>query len=456
MKLAFGKAIILGVAMAAASLGGCSSDHARSNSSAASKENIGDLGLQLQVGDLTVNSVHYVLTNGTNTYTGDINVADAGTLTAVIGGVIAGTGYTLTLTATATDGTSQCSGSASAITVTANQTAVVGIELRCTKVRNKGSVLIDGTVNECPDITAVVGDAPDSCAIGLHVTATDDGKPTPPGALSYTWTGAPGLAGANTVLNCAAGGLVTLSVTVSDGDVDPTCAETFGVVVRCPANCPLVAPTCADGIQNQNESDIDCGGVCGSSCALGKKCGVTGDCAGPNTCQNGTCQGPVVCANQALQCGGPCPPCPVTTASLIATKDPVGTTDCTDCAIANCSNDFQNLNCDSIAGNAATGPATGQSKKSLCLNLLQCELASVPPCGAVSAANCYCGPGGGAACFTTGATNNGACLSDEQKGLEDTSPPIIQSRYQTSTFGGGRANKLIQCLKNNGCTVCLQ
>src|SRR4051794_8220159 len=215
MKFAFGKAVILGVALSAASLSGCSSDHSRStsNSAGSTSENVGDLGLQLQVGDLTVTSVHYVLTNGTNSYTGDINVADAGTLTATIGGVIAGSGYTLNLSAGPADGGTAfaCLASYGPFVVTANQTATATVILRCTKERNKGQVLIDGTFNECPDVTSVGGDAPSGCSIPLHVAATDDSKPLPAG-LTYTWTGAPGLTGANPVLNCDTPGAKTLTV----------------------------------------------------------------------------------------------------------------------------------------------------------------------------------------------------------------------------------------------------
>jgi hypothetical protein len=461
MKLAFGKAMILGAAMAAASFAGCSSEHSRPNSSTVSnaKEGTGDLGLQLQVGDLTVNTVHYVLSEnadaGTNVYTGDINVADASTLTAVIGGVVAGS-YNLSLTATATDTTSTCTGGVNPVVVSANQTAVASVTLRCTKVRNKGSVLIDGTTNECPDITGVVGDAPNQCAITLHVTATDDGKPNPPGALSYTWSGFPGLTGANPTLNCDAAGVKNLTVTVSDSDT--VCDETFGVSVVCPTGCPLVAPTCTDGIQNQGESDVDCGGANCPACVSGKHCNVGTDCATGLQC-NGTthlCETPPMCANNVPPvgpCGGTdprCPACPDTTASLIAAKG----TACQTCVTANCSNETTTLGCENIAGNATGGPSTGTAKSALCINLLKCELQS--NCASVSAANCYCGLGGGADCFVGGSTNNGACIPQEQAGLESTAPATINSRYQTTSFGGGRANKIVNCMNLNGCTACLQ
>lgn len=48
---------------------------------------------------------------------------------------------------------------------------------------------------------------------------------------------------------------------------------------------------CSDTVQNQDETDIDCGGICGNTCAVGKGCNansdcVTGDCElSTNLCQ---------------------------------------------------------------------------------------------------------------------------------------------------------------------------
>jgi hypothetical protein len=58
-----------------------------------------------------------------------------------------------------------------------------------------------------------------------------------------------------------------------------------------------VSPTCADGIKNGNESDVDCGGNC-PRCANGKACLVRNDCAGAH-CVNGTCQE----CSPTVQCG---------------------------------------------------------------------------------------------------------------------------------------------------------
>lgn len=47
--------------------------------------------------------------------------------------------------------------------------------------------------------------------------------------------------------------------------------------------------TCSDGIQNQNESDTDCGGVCGNTCTFGEQCNSGSDCTIGICLIGGTC-----------------------------------------------------------------------------------------------------------------------------------------------------------------------
>lgn len=58
---------------------------------------------------------------------------------------------------------------------------------------------------------------------------------------------------------------------------------------------------CMDGIQNGDESDIDCGGDRCSACAQGKKCNIVNDCVGGTVCADG------VCCNSS--CTQPCKAC---------------------------------------------------------------------------------------------------------------------------------------------------
>jgi cysteine-rich repeat protein len=76
----------------------------------------------------------------------------------------------------------------------------------------------------------------------------------------------------------------------------------------CTASCQIPAlPTCNDGLKNGAETDIDCGGVCGT-CAQGKACLVGGDCS-TGTCTAGICAAPPAllplgsACSAATQCG---------------------------------------------------------------------------------------------------------------------------------------------------------
>jgi hypothetical protein len=57
-------------------------------------------------------------------------------------------------------------------------------------------------------------------------------------------------------------------------------------------------PTCADGVRNGDETDVDCGGTC-PRCAVGKTCATRDDCASAR-CASGVCQ---TCADPLTDCG---------------------------------------------------------------------------------------------------------------------------------------------------------
>lgn len=67
--------------------------------------------------------------------------------------------------------------------------------------------------------------------------------------------------------------------------------------------CPTSPPPppidlCKDGVKNQNETDVDCGGGSCPRCAVGKKCATRNDCASA-LCVGGVCKS---CDN-AAECG---------------------------------------------------------------------------------------------------------------------------------------------------------
>ncbi len=52
----------------------------------------------------------------------------------------------------------------------------------------------------------------------------------------------------------------------------------------------VLAPTCADGVKNQDETDKDCGGETCPQCADAKVCNAGSDCVS-GVCTSNICQG---------------------------------------------------------------------------------------------------------------------------------------------------------------------
>jgi hypothetical protein len=63
-------------------------------------------------------------------------------------------------------------------------------------------------------------------------------------------------------------------------------------------------PTCADGVRNGTESDVDCGGSC-PRCADGKTCAGRADCLSAR-CDAGRCQTCAIDADCGSDANGPC------------------------------------------------------------------------------------------------------------------------------------------------------
>ena len=168
---------------------------------------------------------------------GTINVALSSSISAVIGGLRAGSGYAITLNATGTDSTTMCGGSAS-FDVTAHAVTSVSVTLDCHQPAKTGSVALNGNLNVCPvadGISANPADVTVGAPVALAIAAHDaDGGPS---LLTYSWTATSGTfsnpSSATPSFVCSSPGPVTLTVAVSDGDTAPGCADTQSVVVTC-------------------------------------------------------------------------------------------------------------------------------------------------------------------------------------------------------------------------------
>jgi len=109
-------------------------------------------------------------------------------------------------------------------------------------------------------------------------------------------------------------------------------------------------PSCNDGIPNQDETDVDCGGLACATCEDDLACLVDADCTS-NDCVNNICTAPT-CDDKAkngaetdVDCGGPdCSPC----ADKLKCIDPA------DCVSGICTNGLCAApSCDDLAKNAA-------------------------------------------------------------------------------------------------------
>ncbi|MEZ4883457.1 MAG: T9SS type A sorting domain-containing protein [Chitinophagales bacterium] len=99
--------------------------------------------------------------------------------------------------------------------------------------------------------------------------------------------------------------------------VTPTCTDGIQngdeTGVDCGGSCPTACPTCTDGIQNGDETGVDCGGSCPTACPTctdgiqnGDETGV--DCGGscPTACP--TCTDGIQNGDETgVDCGGSCP-----------------------------------------------------------------------------------------------------------------------------------------------------
>jgi phospholipase C len=210
----------------------------------------GSIGLLLAGGTVNLSTLSYSITGpGGFTKTGSVDVSSSTTASVVIGGLPAGTGFTITVTGTSTDGSTTCSGGAS-FSVTASSTTTVKLTLDCHQPPKTGSVSVTGTFNVCPNLTAISAN-PDEVLVGssiaLSSTAVDpDNGPAP---LTYSWTASSGkLTGASTAspsFECLTSGSATISLTVSDGDPQASCAAQGSVQVTCSGHndAALLVPT---------------------------------------------------------------------------------------------------------------------------------------------------------------------------------------------------------------------
>jgi hypothetical protein len=223
---------------------------------AANVQDVGEAHLAVTLaGGAVLNTVSYTVTgNGVNR-TGTIDVSHSATISAVIP-LPAGGPYTISLTGTTADGFTMCGGMGM-FSVAAHQTTPVTVGMLCHEGTKSGSVLVTGAINLCPVVDGI-GASPSEVIVGstimLGAAAHDsDALPSP---LTYAWSAPSGVITGPTTQNptfkCTQSGPVAISLTVSDGDTTPGCADTQTLSVTCSPVTSSVAPyllPVASGVQ---------------------------------------------------------------------------------------------------------------------------------------------------------------------------------------------------------------
>ncbi|HEX3849469.1 MAG TPA: hypothetical protein VHW01_00800 [Polyangiaceae bacterium] len=248
---------------ACASVVGCSSESS-APSKGATPDQSGEIGLSLQAAGLTFDSASYTIV-GPNSFTksGTIDLSSATAFSATIGGIPAGTGFSISLTATATDGSTTCAGSAT-FNVVARQTTNVTVSLDCHEAPRTGSVQVNGALNICPSIDGISSN-PSQVSVGGTIALSGSAHDTDngPSPLSYKWTATSGTfdnaAAQNPVFTCTAAGNSTITLVVADGDPSANCADTLTTIVTCSQSASGVVTAAAFAPGSTTDPNVSTG-----------------------------------------------------------------------------------------------------------------------------------------------------------------------------------------------------
>lgn len=198
-------------------------------------EHTGSVGFELEVAGVTLHNVAYAISGNGFSKQGDVDVSHSPTLSAVIGGIPAGDGFTIIITATSPDGSVTCIGSAT-FSVMDGVITNVTIHLQCHFGQRPGRIDVSGIVNLCPTFEDL-SVAPIETTVGGTITLLTrlgdaDG---PVSALRSTFSdGATSLSlngvGTSAIgITCTQAGPGRITLTVSDGE----CLQATAVDVSC-------------------------------------------------------------------------------------------------------------------------------------------------------------------------------------------------------------------------------
>jgi hypothetical protein len=260
--------LVLGVGVVAAVIGqatGCSSTSSPGASggnspSATPNDQTGAISANLTLpGGSSLGSVSWTITgpNGSAAIVkqGTVNVQGSTIVSFVQGGLPSGSNYTISLTGTATDQSVTCAGSAQ-FSITAHSTSNVSVLLQChDRGSDSGSAAVSGNSFACGTAESISA-SPSEAIVGHSVALIGAAHGPDSAHLAYAWSAPSGTFSApnaaSTNFTCTAPGVVTVTLTASDGPIpsggscDPTQASKT-IPITCDAPDAAAPVTCSLG-----------------------------------------------------------------------------------------------------------------------------------------------------------------------------------------------------------------
>lgn len=296
----------------------CSSKGTSDQTGSTAGRTVGDIHAKFSIpGGITLESLDYTI-NGPTSTSGVVDLShSANSVEFVVGGLTAGSGYTLAMSGADTNG-DPCVSQPTPFTVGVMETTMVDLTVVCTigggsyviADAGTGSVQASATVVEvqnptttCPIIASygaanvefqpgtstdiAVTTNPPNAAISFSMTTVGDAGAAVVGTVTATKTGA--------TFACVNPGRVQLTVTTSaplalDAGQCPNQSQSIWIHCEdlvCPANLTACRSVCVDTTSDANNC-----GACGTTCQAGA------------TCVNGACT--LVCPAGMTSCGSDC------------------------------------------------------------------------------------------------------------------------------------------------------
>lgn len=453
--------LVATLASASIVLPSCSSETTSSESAA-----MGELGLNLVVDGVTINSIDYVISlDGKTVLDGSMDVSDQDKAALRVGGLAEKTGYSLVMTAKTTDG-DDCNGSAS-FDVTAGTFNTVPVTLTClvgggTGEGPVGGVEVDGTV-EVKD-----NGSGQSCSgafvVASPFTAEVNGKiklsssaVTGATGLSYSWTanGSEFATAQNAEYECKAAGTVKIALTAT-GD---KCTLVRELEVSCTGD---VAPRCGDGVVNQPSEECDDGeagsATCSTDCKkIGPVCG-NGTKEGDEECDDGNDSNEDSCTNECKEarCGDGFKQ----GSEECDDGNTVDDDDCSNSCVAKVVKptvswtDGKSPECEQCMEDKCKKQQDACFGDEACVAAKQCHADNTCLSRKIGPLSCLCGKGVSVAECTAGTSFAGDCAEEIQTGLGTTDVQTTIAKFLDQGTAIGVANGAYVCMARKCRNVC--